>query len=76
MAAGRQGEPAGDAEVTVEPAVEQHPAVDLHAELAPTGVTVNAVTPMSVDTDMCHNAATYGLYNLPSESWHWSTTGG
>jgi len=22
------------------------------------------------------NAATYGLYNLPSESWHWSTTGG
>lgn len=22
------------------------------------------------------NAATYGLYNLPSEPWHWSTTGG
>ena len=22
------------------------------------------------------NAATYGMYNLPSESWHWSTTGG
>ena len=22
------------------------------------------------------NAASYGLYNLPSESWHWSTTGG
>ena len=21
------------------------------------------------------NAASYGLYNLPSESWHWSTTG-
>lgn len=21
------------------------------------------------------NAAAYGLYNLPSESWHWSTTG-
>ncbi len=21
------------------------------------------------------NAATYGFYNLPSESWHWSTTG-
>ncbi len=22
------------------------------------------------------NAASYGMYNLPSESWHWSTTGG
>jgi hypothetical protein len=22
------------------------------------------------------NAATYGFYNLPSEPWHWSTTGG
>jgi hypothetical protein len=22
------------------------------------------------------HAASYGLYNLPSESWHWSTTGG
>lgn len=22
------------------------------------------------------NAGTYGLYNLPSEPWHWSTTGG
>lgn len=23
-----------------------------------------------------NNAASYGLYNLPSEPWHWSTTGG
>jgi LAS superfamily LD-carboxypeptidase LdcB len=22
------------------------------------------------------NAASYGLFNLPSEPWHWSTTGG
>ena len=22
-----------------------------------------------------NNAATYGLYNLPSEPWHWSTNG-
>jgi len=22
------------------------------------------------------NAGTYGLHNLPSEPWHWSTTGG
>ena len=22
------------------------------------------------------NAGSYGLYNLPSEPWHWSTTGG
>ncbi len=21
------------------------------------------------------NAANYGLYNLPSEAWHWSTNG-
>lgn len=25
---------------------------------------------------LSRNAAKYGLYNLPSESWHWSTTGG
>jgi D-alanyl-D-alanine carboxypeptidase len=22
------------------------------------------------------HAASYGFYNLPSEAWHWSTTGG
>ncbi len=27
-------------------------------------------------TWLSNNAATYGLYNLPSESWHWSTSGG
>jgi len=31
-------------------------------ELGPFGVTVNAVCPMSVDTDMCHNQATYTLF--------------
>jgi SDR family mycofactocin-dependent oxidoreductase len=31
-------------------------------ELGPLGVTVNAVCPMSVDTDMCHNDATYRLF--------------
>ena len=25
---------------------------------------------------LSRNAKTYGLYNLPSEPWHWSTTGG
>ncbi|MGK2949892.1 MAG: M15 family metallopeptidase, partial [Acidimicrobiales bacterium] len=25
---------------------------------------------------MSANANSYGLYNLPSEPWHWSTTGG
>lgn len=25
---------------------------------------------------LTNHAATYGLYNLPSEPWHWSTTGG
>jgi predicted nucleic acid-binding Zn-ribbon protein len=41
---------------------------------------------LAIDFDNCYygstvynwlsaNAATYGLYNLPSESWHWSTTG-
>ncbi len=40
----------------------------LAIEAAPHGVTVNAVVPMSVDTDMCHNAATYGLFrpDLPA----------
>jgi len=31
-------------------------------ELGTSGITVNAVCPMSVDTDMCHNEATYGLF--------------
>ena len=25
---------------------------------------------------LADNAASYGLFNLPSEPWHWSTTGG
>lgn len=31
-------------------------------ELAPRGITVNAVSPMSVSTDMCHNDKTYTLF--------------
>ncbi|RNL62447.1 NAD(P)-dependent oxidoreductase [Nocardioides marmoriginsengisoli] len=31
-------------------------------ELAPLGITVNAFSPMSVSTDMCHNEATYKLF--------------
>jgi SDR family mycofactocin-dependent oxidoreductase len=31
-------------------------------ELAPQGITVNALAPMSVATAMCHNAATYALF--------------
>lgn len=31
-------------------------------ELAPHHVTVNAISPMSVSTDMCHNDLTYGLF--------------
>ena len=31
-------------------------------ELGPFGITVNAVCPMSVDTDMCHNTETYRLF--------------
>lgn len=27
-------------------------------------------------TWLASNAATYGFFNLPSESWHWSTSGG
>ena len=34
----------------------------LAIEAGPHGVTANAVVPMSVDTEMCHNAATYGLF--------------
>lgn len=31
-------------------------------EVAPLGITVNAVSPMSVSTDMCHNEKTYTLF--------------
>lgn len=31
-------------------------------EVAPLGITVNAVSPMSVSTDMCHNSKTYTLF--------------
>lgn len=34
----------------------------LAIELAPYGVTVNALSPMSVSTDMCHNDKTYTLF--------------
>jgi SDR family mycofactocin-dependent oxidoreductase len=34
----------------------------LAIELAPLGITVNAVSPMSVSTDMCHNEKTYTLF--------------
>ncbi|RNL61302.1 NAD(P)-dependent oxidoreductase [Nocardioides marmoriginsengisoli] len=34
----------------------------LAIELAPHGITVNAFSPMSVSTDMCHNQLTYGLF--------------
>ncbi len=31
-------------------------------ELAPHRIAVNAISPMSVSTDMCHNPLTYGLF--------------
>jgi SDR family mycofactocin-dependent oxidoreductase len=34
----------------------------LAIELAPLGITVNAFSPMSVSTDMCHNELTYKLF--------------
>jgi NAD(P)-dependent dehydrogenase (short-subunit alcohol dehydrogenase family) len=34
----------------------------LAIELAPLGITVNAISPMSVSTDMCHNQDTYRLF--------------
>jgi len=34
----------------------------LAIELAPIGITVNAISPMSVSTDMCHNEKTYTLF--------------
>lgn len=37
-------------------------------ELAPLGITVNSILPMSVSTDMCHNEATYGLFRPDLES--------
>lgn len=40
----------------------------LAIELAPHGVTVNAFSPMSVSTDMCHNDLTYGLFRPDLEA--------
>ena len=40
----------------------------LAIELAPLGITVNAFSPMSVSTDMCHNDLTYGLFRPDLES--------
>ncbi len=34
----------------------------LAIELAPHGITINAMSPMSVSTDMCHNDKTYTLF--------------
>lgn len=38
------------------------------------GGTLRAGTPAF--NWLSQNAASYGFYNLPSESWHWSTSGG
>jgi len=37
-------------------------------ELAPFGITVNAISPMSVSTDMCHNDKTYTLFRPDLEA--------
>ena len=34
-----------------------------------------AVAQNAVDETAARNASRYGLYNLPSEPWHWSTNG-
>ena len=60
----RRDEATGDAEVAVQPAVEQHPAVDLDAELAPPGaVDVGAgldaqVRRIGVGADEAHRQGT------------------
>ncbi|MPZ73317.1 MAG: hypothetical protein GEU74_08820 [Nitriliruptorales bacterium] len=41
----------------------------------PVGPGAAAIAGTRVFTWMTRNAKTYGLYNLPSEPWHWSTNG-
>lgn len=40
----------------------------LALELGPYGITVNALNPTSVDTQMCHNPITYGLFRPDLEA--------
>ena len=49
-------------------------AIDFHRRLADGSTASIAGT--RAFTWLDRNAKTYGLYNLPSEPWHWSTTGG
>lgn len=49
-------------------------AIDFHRKLADGGI--GAIAGSRAFTWLDRNAKTYGLYNLPSEPWHWSTTGG
>lgn len=49
-------------------------AIDFHRKRADGSIAAIAGT--EAFTWLKRNAATYGLYNLPSEPWHWSTTGG
>ena len=55
------------------------PGMSMHEQGLAIDFTVNGRAIIS-ETDpafiwLATNAATYGLYNLPGEPWHWSTTG-
>ena len=56
------------------------PGQSLHERGLAIDITVNGSLIRSRDSAgfrwLAANAASYGLYNLPSEEWHWSTTGG
>ena len=56
------------------------PGTSLHEQGRAIDFTFNGRLITSRDNDgfrwLAENASTYGLFNLPVEPWHWSTTGG
>ena len=73
-----------DFDIYEKPAGECHPptarpGMSMHEQGLAVDFTVNGRAIVS-ELDpafqwLAANAATYGLYNLPGEPWHWSTTG-
>jgi len=49
-------------------------AIDFHRKLS--GGGIGSIAGTKAFDWLKKNAKTYGLYNLPSEPWHWSTKGG
>ena len=62
---------------TALPAISRSLGVDvLHLNLAITSYLLSLVLFLPASAWLAANAERFGFSNLPSEPWHWSTTGG